>query len=308
MNSVKLKNTSLLKDIISLTHKAMETGDFDPMYPMLEYLCVGMDMEESIWYAMCYVGHYSIASGAWCFYDHPKQVLELKWSYPLRFQRRNLYPSDEYERHWYSLWTMKQKYGSLAKWLERGMTGEGDKDFYWVNKCVQEVRGNSRWAGMKLAEVLKYTTWPHINPCDMCHKYSASPRKGLGLFYDDPGGSSDAVIEYLDACGEHIRTIVSARIGRTRWELGIAEMESCLCDFKGMYNGKFYSGNCADVVLATLTDSGAPQKVLDPIYEARSKLFDHRVLGEYSGWEGVDKKRKSLYQNTGAIPWRWENV
>jgi len=303
-----IPNQKLLADLANMTHKAMETGDFDPMYPMLDWLCKDMEKEDSIWYAMCYVGHYNIASGVWCFHDHPKQVRKLKRKYPLRFQRRNLNPGNEYERHWESLWSLKKKYGSLTKWIERGMTGDGRHDFYWIDQVVREVRGNNRWAGMKLGEVLKYTTWSHVTPCDMCHRASASPRKGLGLFFKDPGGNSDKVIAQLDRWGEIVTRSVANKIGNTRWPLGIAEMESCLCDFKGMYNGKFYSGNCADVVLATLTSSKAPNKLLEPVYASRAEIFDHRVLGEFSGWNGVDKRRKILYKKYGAIPWRWETL
>lgn len=305
----KLLPDAPLKALCSLSEKAMVTGDFDPIYPMLEVLCKDMDKEESLWYAFCYVGHYNIASGAQMFADYPKQVRQPRKKYPIRFQRRNLNPGNEYRMHWNSLWEKRLKYGSLANWLEEGMTGDGEADFNYVRERVLEVRGNGRWAGMKLGEVLKYSTYPHLLPCDMGHRYSAAPRKGLGMFYADPGGNKDDTIAYLDKCGEHLTRVVKRRMSRNlNYFFGVAEMETNLCDFKSMASGKFYSGKCADVVLLTLTNSTAKSKILDPIYKSRAALFDRRVLGELSGWDGVDPSRDRLYSEHGVIPWRWQTL
>lgn len=329
-----IKDAKLFLQICDLTNKSMITGDFDPVYPMLEVLCHGMDKEDSLWYAFCYVGHYNLASGAWSFHNHPKQVEKFPVKYPIRFQRRNLHPTGEYDAHFQSMWNLKQKYGSLAAWLEEGMTGEGEHDFNYIRERVLMVHGNGRWAGMKLGEVLKYSTYPHLKPCDMGHKYSAAPRKGLGYFYTDPGGNTPAVIKYLDACGRHLTDKVKFHLAARdspivksdyKWPFDVAEMETNLCDFKSMCAGEFYSGKCADVVLKTMTEAETegykdkagltvkcPTSVLSPLYNARAELFEHNILGEFGNgeetWDGVDPKRDEWFSKYGVIPWRHEST
>ena len=338
---VVIKDAKLFLKLVYLSYKDMYTGDFDPVYPMLEVLTRGLSKEDSLWYAFCYVGHYNLASGARAFRDYPTQVPSFPRKYPIRFQRRNLHPTGQYDRHFQSMWSLKQKYGSLAAWLEDGMTGDGKHDFNYVRERVLDVHANGRWAGMKLGEVLKYTTYPHLIPCDMGHRYSAAPRKGLGYFYTDPGDNSPRTIAYLDQCGRHLTNNVISRLppenisahimGYTfhwpwkkkdtkhDWPLDVAEMETNLCDFKSMYAGEFYSGKCADVVLLTMTDcemvikkEGLPasyaSSVLTPLYNARAALYDHKILGEFSGWSGVDPKRDMWFKQYGVIPWRHETT
>lgn len=287
----------------------MTTGEYDPIYAMLRYLTKDMDQESRTWYAFVYVAHYNIASGTQVFTKFPTQVRKFDRQYDIGKFRRNL-RAGKWEMDWHldSLWRRRRYYGSLSAWIESALEDCEDKNFYAVMKICKELHGNGRWAMHKTAEVLSHVGYP-IHPCDMGNALSSAPRAGLGLLYHDPGGNSREVIAYLDACGEHLRDILSAEGvpgPMTGGVLSVAEVESTLCDFHSTWKGRFYCGKCADAVLSTMNK--VTGSFMEPVWAARSDLFDHRVLGEYNGWTGIDAPRCAWYKRTGKLPWRWERT
>jgi hypothetical protein len=80
---------------------------------------------------------------------------------------------------------------------------------------------------------------------------------------------------------------------------GIESMETALCDFNSLANGRYYVGHDIDqmqeqAIIAQFQSDHW-------LWKARKMCLDNRYLGELCGRHLVDKQRKSIFKETGQV-------
>lgn len=96
--------------------------------------------------------------------------------------------------------------------------------------------------------------------------------------------------------------IVLQHIKHSGGNSNVTEVETSLCAYRKFFKGSRYNGYYLDRMLEEIY---AMQKdypdVSRELFEIRAERFDHKYLGEFSGWRGVRKTMKKSYLETGLI-------
>jgi hypothetical protein len=302
LNSIVVrKQEKLLDDFVEFGRLQLESGDIDPAYPVLQRLQRGLEPEAALWHTLVYVAYYNLDSGLTAVEREPTwrplrslPLPALLAALPTGVERRNLRDRTKMVRHFGSIAAMAEHYGSLAGWLTG--SGKPNSDLFGVDGWrrvrlqLELAYGNGRWASYKTAELLmKVNRWPLIAP-DMGNEFSTGPRHGLELFFGPAKGNNEALIRRLDEEGLTLqRELVMRGV-----VVGIEQVETLLCDFHAMADGRYYPGHDLDQMQAQLRPGS-------PVWAARAEVFDARWLGEVGGWNGVDRERCKVYARTGRV-------
>ena len=102
---------------------------------------------------------------------------------------------------------------------------------------------------------------------------------------------------------------VKAEVGGTYYidTVDMAMMESVLCNWSAICKGDYYSGRNIDRMQERTYKVQDTHGIrLTDVWISRVHSFDHRHLGEYHGWDGIDKDRLKLFARTGELPWAHE--
>lgn len=90
----------------------------------------------------------------------------------------------------------------------------------------------------------------------------------------------------------------------------IAEITPKLCSFRNLFKSSRYGGFHHDrqleILLKYKRDMPEYSSLWDEIFEIRYNEFDHRLLGELNGWDGIRKERKKLWLNEGKTGVEYE--
>lgn len=79
-------------------------------------------------------------------------------------------------------------------------------------------------------------------------------------------------------------------------------VETSLCAYRKLYKGTRYNGYYLDRMLEEIL-SMFPKypHICDELMQIRAEAFDHKYLGEKSGWQGIRKQMKKYYLEHGCI-------
>jgi len=281
----------------------LESQDIDPLYPVLRELQRGMGPEQALWHSLLYVAYYNVASSTLAFanYPEPAAIMGPLASLPTGIERRGLRGGAPLSQHTAALEDMAFTYGGLRQWLTRRFTGNPRTDWNLLQHTFQEAWGNGRWAGYKTAEVLMKVNGFPLEATDMGNAFSTGPRQGLALFYTPIEGNTTAAVRELDEQGWDLHK----RMAQEGVHLGIEQLETVLCDFHAMAEGRYYVGWDIDSLQEQLDvawQRGIDRRpLLGPVWAARKAGLPHRYLGELNGWKGVDRARGRQYRDTGRV-------
>lgn len=292
--------TTRLEDFVTFAKWHVESGDVDPAYPVLKNLIkdVCANDEEALRFVLLYVAYYNLGSAvaAWLDgYRFDRELTETELRYATGTERRAHRDIRQFVQHVESLRAQERRYGSFSSWLRPQMDDEAAR---WeiVQQRLVSVHGNGRWAGYKLGEILDTVLDWRCPPPDAGHAHSSGPRHGLADLYPDTSlltGNDRTTVRHLDALTNELCEMTS---------LPVAQVETVLCDFHSLANANYYVGHDIDMMFDQINRISRPD-VSALIWEARSKSFGHRWLGEHNGWAGVRKPLKKLYRDTGTIEW-----
>lgn len=284
-------------------HEAQtQSRDMDPAYPVLRWFAMALNRESGLWLTFLFVGYYHMGSALKAFSLHPtptvpdQATLKLPISQPRRSHRATL----KFAQHLDSLCAKAEQHGGLGAWLDSVCVSK-DPIANWkaLNDELTTVYGNGRWAAYKTAEILMKSHGFPLEVPDMGNANSSGPRKGLGLFYPGlPQGNSPAEIAYLDKLSEQIVEGLQGKVSQVSMETA----ETSLCDFYALNKGRYYVGIDIDEMQEQLLR--VPSDFTHLAFKARYHTLPHEYLGELNGWEGIDKKRKSVYRDTREIALR----
>lgn len=268
-------------DCAAFAKAHVSSGDIDPAYPVMKAIQQELFRTEAekLWASIVYVAYYNLASAVTIWLE-PWRLGE---ALPIATERRGFRDHRKLRKHLDDIEWQVECFGSYREWL----TGFGER----YDRVVGQIGlawGNGRWACFKLAEILHVVHgWDFMAAPDMALKESSGPREGLELFV--PPGYD------LDIAAGELRGLLALRGARLEWE----QLETVLCDFHAMTEGRYYVGHDIDQQLEQAL--AAPAPVRDLILRARAISFAPEYLGEVSGWNGVDKDRRAAYRATGAV-------
>ena len=283
---------SLYEDFHRFALLQLKSGDVDPAGPVLRYLFQknGLTRERRMWFTLVYVAYYDIASAV---YFYREEGWTSGDTLPKGPDRRCLRPKGFMDRHLASYGRFITKYGGIENWLTTDFTGNEIEDWHILRKAFEEVAYNGRWASYKLAKMFrKLHDLPVVVP-DLGHKNSSGPRQGLGLLFSDlPEGNDPWDLATLD----EVSTRLHERLKSDGLDIDLGTLETILCNFAGLYKGRFYVGRNIDRMQSQVLDSPVRSSVEKDIFEAREKVLARGYLGELNGWDGIRSSLEKVYK------------
>ena len=294
----------LLHDIVLFSAAHLDSGDIDPVYPVLRSIIQGRGLseEEALWTVLCYVAFYNLPSALICLEAYPdgppSGMDDMIAGLPCGVERRGFRGGTNLKVHMEALAATRARAGSLSDWMAPAVSGNPGDNWTLVNTLVGTVWGNGRWAAYKTAELVEKVLGYPLAPTDCGHQFSSGPRKGIELLYGPVEGNGADAIAVLDARSLDLYELVAG----SGLELDLAQLETILCDFHTMWDGRYYVGHDIDQMQEQLhTLDYIPESVEVEIWQAREAGLSLAYLGERNGWRGVDKARKAEYKRTGQI-------
>lgn len=293
---------AVLADVAAFARVQLASRDIDPAYPVLASLELNLERSAAVWRTVLYCAYYDLASSEEAFLavPEPGPIPDSVARLPTGIERRGLRGGANLQRHIASVLALADHFGSIWQWLGYGVEPdrEGNVEAWRrVQNNASLAWGNGRWATYKLAELLKSVhKWPLAAP-DMGNEGSSGPVAGLRLLF--PSGELDEVnTATLDLAAFEVRHRLAADY---HLDLPWEQLETVLCDFHALADGRYYPGFDIDLMLAQANRPGVPFAVVQRILAARSGAFDPRWLAERHGGSGVDPGRKRLYRDRGVI-------
>lgn len=306
MEAVPPVNEALLADIVAFGGPHVSSGDIDPAYPVLKHIIDSryLSSEQCIWAVLCYVAYYNLASALVCLEAYPDgppaEMDPMIAGLPCGTERRGFRGGIGLARHMDSLYRHASAMGGLGGWLSPAIKCPPSGDNWTLlNVLVQGAWGNGRWAAYKTAELFQKVLRLPLQPTDCGHAFSSGPRKGLALLYGPVVGNTPDAVAILDAQSNDLWELL---MGHGIEGIDIAQVETILCDFHSMVEGRYYVGHDIDQQLEQLrVATYLPKHLADQVLKARRAAFPRQYLGEEMGWTVVDKKRARAYKDTGRI-------
>lgn len=306
-----------LSDFVKFGRRMLSSKDIDPLYPVLSYLQKDMDESAKLWHSFLYVAWYNLPSATIAFDKHPDPAegwrligdIEAKWATGVE---RRANRGGKVASHISSFLDDVQFHKGandpcgILGWHQEDLTSkDSDKwpEINWgiLNKRIQGIYLNGRWAAYKHLEVLRRVNGMNLRAPDMGNQFSSGPREGLAMFYGELEGQGPAVIEILDEQGLDLQQRVASR----GLEVDIEELETLLCNWKSLMKSKYYVGHDIDEFQEQIEKSYHAGHLSESqrscLYEAREESLPNQYLGELGGWEGVQKKRMRAYSERGKI-------
>lgn len=279
-------------------HLQVDTGDLDPVYPVLRALAdprsaVPLTPDRLAWLCLLHVAYYHLGSAlaAFCAVPDPAPPTDPLLHLPCSTERRGNRAPDRLKAHWLSLLAAVEDAGGPHAWLTDLTAPTPDGRWTELNGRVQQVYGNGRWAAYKTAELAQKVCGAPVEVADAGHRNSTGPRHGLALLRPVPTGNDEATITALDR--------ITADLARALGEPDLGQVETSLCDFHGLVTGRYYLGHDIDAMQAQL--AAVPSDLTGDLLAARWAALPHPYLGELGGWHGVDADRRRVYAATGSI-------
>src|SRR5260221_1228294 len=227
----------LFNDFVEYSTVQMRNNDLDPEYLVLGHFTQGASLENAVWATILHVSYCHIISLLLALQRFPEPAPLDDWALklPIFVDRRNLRGGKlgQHINHWLEV---KHAYGGLVPYLTDQFGDSPTDNWLSLRQKLLAIWGNGRWAGYKTAEILWRIHGFAVYPTDMDNSNSSGPRKGLAFFYGPVAGNTPAVIAHLDAQAEDLL----ARLQAEGIDIEIDELETMLCEFHSMPEGRYY--------------------------------------------------------------------
>ena len=276
-----------------------ETQDIDPVYPVLRHFMIQekVDNDARAWLIFLHVAFYHLGSAAvaWDLTERePDRIFGAPifgpHPLPCATERRGHRDATRMSQHLRALLDAFDRSGGPHALLCAPSWAE-------LTERVMSIHGNGRWAAYKTCELAQKVLGVAIVPPDAAHESSTGPRLGLqSVLGPQPAGNRPAVIADLDRRTRRL----AVQVGET--DLGY--LETSLCDYHSLINGRYYLGHDIDQMLEQLyvgASRGRGNANIVSLLQSRLEVLPVAYLGELTGRTGPDKDRKHVYARTGKI-------
>lgn len=306
----KVQTAVSLDDVAMFGWRMLGSKDIDPVYPVLQYILEyhdlkGLKDERGLWLTVLYVAFYNLPSALTAFRWVPMMPIEDEcisaWNLPIGIERRGL-RGGKISKHLMDYWERVRAVGNGSVYKQRRFLREGwsgnetpEQRYLKFWDQWQTVWGNGRWSAFKMAEILETVHGFQMQAPDMRLEFCSGPREGLIWLY---GLQENTSTEDLNRWGLHLRRQLGDRGVPLTWE----ELETILCNFNSMRQGKYYVGHDVDEMqsqIQTAEHLHPDDKAL--LWAARQQVVPREYLGETNGWSGIQKGRMKAYKDRGEI-------
>lgn len=294
-------NEVLFQDFKTFACGQLLTTDIDPAYPVLRhhFRTEGWSKERRIWATILYVTAYHLGSAyaLWKFYPKPGKIDFLP-HFRTGIERRGFrgeHGAALAQKHLNHIcdWVHNSIYKDLVGWLEAHAGYGGITGWANVRRAFEQFPYCGPWASYKFADLVKHVLgYPIVAP-DLGvggGGATAGPIPGLVLLTGEPWDKCARDItlqkDFLDYC-------LNSGIPFA----GFDQLETSLCDFNSLVNGRYYLGHDIDMMMEQIGEGQA-----QPLWEARISAIPQACRGEHNQrWFGVRKELKKMYKDTRAI-------
>jgi Alpha-glutamyl/putrescinyl thymine pyrophosphorylase clade 2 len=277
----------------------IQSLDLDPQYPLLRAVYDRRDYSEStaIWHTLLYVTWYDIGSAdrAYALYPHPSRVDPEKLrGLPTGTDRRSFRGNDQAARHLNAFMELPGFGRDIAGFWRHLTKGRKPMEAWnAVRHAFQLVPYGGPWSSYKFAELLAATHGFPLSASDLGvggGSATAGPIAGMMRL---TGETYERCTRDLDFQRELLRATRQLGVGFE----GIEHLETAMCDFNAMCEGRYYVGKDIDSQMVAIRRAGDPPDY----WEARAEVFRDRYLGEAGGWYGPRKDREKVFKETGVV-------
>jgi len=276
------------------------SGDLDPQFPILRHLytTLGLDQNTSIWFTCLYLLYYHLGSAvqAWKRYPEPDFIRKKDWSRDLPyFKQRRCFRGNEYARDQINT-IVKVSGGDLAAWIDNLVNDSAEISWTRVREAVSELPYHGPWSSYKFCDMMKFVHSYPITAPDIGTKPGATAGPIAGL-------NSLTGLDWKKCANDNQlhRALLQMTIDLGAPVNGLDQLESMLCDYQSLINGRYYVGHDIDRDQAQLELERRRNPVLDILWKARNHIFDERLLGEIGGWSGVRSHLNGVYRDRRRI-------
>jgi hypothetical protein len=272
----------------AIEHK--ESGDIDPVYPVLQYVVKSRyDIttgERAIWHTLLYLTWYHLGSAETVLQRFPEVGRMEEWPFhtalPTGVERRGFRGTAGCVKALEMVNWMVENRTPLNQWLGDVTREGGENGWMALYQDMLTTPHNGTWAAFKWCDLVKNVLCYPITSPDIGvggKGENAGPVPGLvtltGRSWDECAYDYNLQHDFYAYCIHN----------QIPWD-GLEEMETALCDFNSVAHQRYYVGHDIDKQQSDIM--GCPR-----IYwEARKHVFPRSYLGELNGWDGVRKQLK----------------
>lgn len=293
-------DSKLFQDFVTFANGQIDSGDLDPMYPVLRevYRREGVEREQALWRTFLFVAWYHVGSAilAWRQWPEPTEV-KVPGAWPTGVERRGFRGQPRLvEEHVSALLVYVRRHKSLAYWIGELVSGKTpEQGWDAVRAAYSALPFAGPWSSYKWADLLKHVHGVPISASD------------LGVGGNSPTAGPIPGMVHLTgrtwyACANRRRLQRAlyrlARCAGCRAD-GLDQLETALCDFNSLCKGRYYVGHDLDQQAEQLKLVHAP----DVFWDARRRVFPARHLAELGPREPKMSSalRKAWYAERGEV-------
>lgn len=289
-----------LRDFAMFGRAMILSGDIDPQFPILRHMYeyLELDRNTALWWTCIYLLYYHLGSAvqAWKRYPKPDIILKKDWSSDLPyFKQRRCFRGNKHARNQINT-LVSLSDGDLVTWIDNLVSTNREKSWTRIREAVSELPYHGPWSSYKFCDMMKFVHSYPITAPDIGTKpgATAGPIAGLntltGLGWNRCAGDSQLHRDLLQMVID-----LGAPVN------GLDQLESMLCDWQSLNNGRYYLIHDIDRDLAQLETVGKSDRYAKILYETRYQIFDKRFLGELNNWKGVRSELNSVYRDRRRI-------
>lgn len=283
-------------------------GGPDPQIPLIVELAKEREsLVEKVWLAGCYGAHHCIPS-AYVVWSHwrPEVVLhkpdELEsW---LRAFWAGLPVRPEMKSHRMPE-KRRQCLVDFARYaVEERWRVTKDYEAFWIS-TQQEIKYYGRYMAIKYLELLRELVRPDIAAPDIRARGAWSPRRTLSwLFPEEPRlAQQEDKSQEAEQLVERVALQAKERLAASGLPLHFFQLQVLLCEYREALAGGFYPGGTHDEELdyMALTEKVFGREAIEPIFQARRRLFPEVYLGEVGGWSGLRREKFQAFKGGANV-------
>ena len=292
--------TKELRDFARFGRAMILNGDIDPQFWILRYMYkkLELDRNTALWWTCIYLLYYHLGSAvqAWKRYPELDIIRKKDWSRDLPyFKQRRCFRGNEHARNQINT-IVKVSDGDLATWIDNLVGDGGELGWTRVRKAMSELPYHGPWSSYKFCDMMKFVHSYPITAPDIGTKPGATAGPIAGL-------NSLTGLDWKKCVNDNQlhRDLLQMTVDLGAPVNGLDQLESMLCDYQSLINGRYYVGHDIDRDQVQLELERRRNSVLDILWEARLHIFDERLLGELGGWSEVRSHLNKVYKDRRRI-------
>jgi hypothetical protein len=308
INNEHLKSTNL-EYFYKYYRLMMCSGDCDPAFPMLNYVCdrFELNLEQRFWLAFLYGTNYCGPTVYYIYNEFP-DFENVSMARVRRWWKQNkqktLFQTDRAKVKNFNYFAdIVKSYINLVGSCQED-TIRSCKTYDDLYDFASKIFYFGRFSIFNYTQALWELTNVRYEPTFFNLKEAESCRNGLCYVFNKKHyivrkSRPRPKIDY-----DELQRDLSLLLKRTQKKtnkipVNIWNVETALCAFKKLFWGSRYLGYYIDRQLEEIKklENNVTEGVCwEPLWDFRKEFFDHRILGEVNGWNGIRKNLMYLFR------------